>query len=413
MKRLRQWLAGMLACLMLCSMIPADVVKAELITEDGYEYFLTQDGYLKNAWKTINSRRCYFDADGHMVKNTTLTINGIRYKFDKNGYMKAGRRVTKKGTRYQLASGKYLKSAWKKIKGSRYYFNKKGYMVTNAWVGKYYLTESGKMASGTWIGSKFVDASGKKVTSGSISISSPSAILIEKDTGKVIYKKNAGTKRSNASTTKIMTAILALENCELDEKVTFSSFAASQEAVKLYANAGEQFYLKDLMYALLLPSYNDVAVAIAEHVSGSQKAFAKQMNAKAKEIGCKNTTFVTASGLDEKNHGTTAADLAKIARYALKNAAFRKIIKKQSYSFTSTSSGRQFWVTTTDEFLTSMKGALGVKTGYTSKAGYCFVGALKYKGKTYISVVLGASTSDARWADTRKLMKFAKKNVKF
>ena len=412
MKRLKRCLAGILACLMICSIIPSEVAEAKLVTKDGYEYFTTEDGYLVNEWKSINSRLCYFDADGHRVKDTTLTIDGVEYTFNKNGYMKAGFRVTKKGTRYQSADGEYVKKAWKKVSGDWYYFNKKGYMVTKSWVGDYYLTKSGKMAYGTWIGKKFVDATGKKVTSSSLAISSPSAILIEMDTGKIIYQKNANTKRSNASTTKMMTAILALENCNLDEIVTFSSFAAGQEAVKLYVNAGEQFYLKDLMYALLLPSYNDVATAIAEHVAGSQKAFAKLMNAKAKELGCKNTTFVTANGLDEGSHGSTAADLAKIASYALKNKTFRKIVKKQSYSFKSTSSGRKFKVTTTDEFLNTMKGAIGVKTGYTRKAGFCFVGALKSNGKTYISVVLGASSSEARWADTKKLMKFAKKNVK-
>ena len=142
--------------------------------------------------------------------------------------------------------------------------------------------------------------------------------MINADTGKVIYSKNADVPHANASTTKIMTCILALENCKLNEKVKFSPYAASIEASKLYANAGEVFYLRDLLYSLMLPSHNDTAVAIAEHVSGSADKFVKLMNKKAAEIGCTNTHFATPNGLDAGyNHYTTASDLAKIARYAL------------------------------------------------------------------------------------------------
>lgn len=402
-----RWFLVLLSWLLLPSM----AAKAGLVKKGGYEYYKTEDNYLTNAWKKIGSKRCYFDAKGHRVKDQSITIKGIKYKFDEEGFMKPGLRKTSKGLRYQKAGGSYLKQKWQKVKGTWYYFNKKGYAAKKKWIGSYYVDKDGKMLTSTWVGSKFVDTSGKKVTSGALSLSSPSAILIDADTGKVIFQKNARVKRANASTTKIMTAILALEEGNMDDIVTFSTYAAGQEAVKLYANPGEQFRLGDLMYALLLPSYNDVATAIGEHIGGSASGFAKLMNKKAKELGCKNTTFVTASGLDEGNHGTTAADLAKMARYAFQKKKFRQIVRTSSYSFASTSSGRGFTVYTTNRFLGNMSGAAGMKTGYTSKAGHCFVGALNSNGKTYISVVLGAPTGDARWNDTYKLMNFAKQNL--
>lgn len=385
-------------------------VQAGLVKQGKYEYFETRQGYLTNSWKTIQSKRAYFDEEGRRVKGRRIAIDGVTYRFDKKGFLKPGLRETPRGKRYQRADGTYLKNKWKKVGKDKYFFNKKGYAATSKWVGSCYVGEDGKMAASTWVGKKFVDASGRKVTKSTLSLSSPSAILVDYKTGKILYQKNANVKRANASTTKIMTAILALEKGNMEDIVTFSRHAAAQEAVKLYANPGEQFRLGDLMYAMLLPSYNDVATAIGEHIGGSPSGFAAMMNKKAKELGCKNTTFVTASGLDEGNHGTTASDLAKMARYAFSKKDFRKIVKTRSYQFSSASSGRSFSVQTTDSFLGSMPGAAGIKTGFTSKAGHCFVGALKHKGKTYLSVVLGAPTSSARWSDTRKLMEFAMKN---
>ena len=172
-----------------------------------------------------------------------------------------------------------------------------------------------------------------------------------------------------------MTCILALENCKLNEKVKFSPYAASIEASKLYANAGEIFYLRDLLYSLMLPSHNDTAVAIAEHVSGSADKFVKLMNKKSAEIGCTNTHFATPNGLDAGyNHYTTASDLAKIARYALRNQTFRSLIRTGSYSFSSLNTGRRFYVNTTNALLGNVPGVQGMKTGFTNKAKYCFIG---------------------------------------
>mgnify|MGYP000756719498 FL=1 len=206
-----------------------------------------------------------------------------------------------------------------------------------------------------------------------------------------------------------MTCILALENCKLNEKVKFSPYAASIEPSKLYANAGEIFYLKDLLYSLMLSSHNDTAVAIAEHVSGSTAKFVKLMNKKAAKIGCTNTHFATPNGLDAGyNHYTTASDLAKIAQYAIKKPMFRKLVSTGYYSFSNLNTGRSYSIGTTNALLGNVPGVQGMKTGYTNKAGYCFVG-LSYsaRGNTYISVVLGADSSSARWQDSRTLLTYA------
>ena len=241
------------------------------------------------------------------------------------------------------------------------------------------------------------------------SLSSDCALLMNADTGQIIYGKNENVAHANASTTKIMTCILALENCKLNEKVKFSPYAASIEPSKLYANAGEIFYLKDLLYSLMLPSHNDTAVAIAEHVSGSTAKFVKLMNKKAAEIGCTNTHFATPNGLDAGyNHYTTASDLAKIAQYAIKKPMFRKLVSTGYYSFSNLNTGRSYSIGTTNALLGNVPGVQGMKTGYTNKAGYCFVG-LSYsaRGNTYISVVLGADSSSARWQDSRTLLTYA------
>ncbi len=348
-----------------------------------------------------------------------------------------------KGKTYYIGSSGQRKYGWQDINGKTYYFGKKseGYMYAKKWVkegkARYYLTKSGARASG-WktIGGKtyyfsrktgkacrskktidgtayyFDSKTGALLYSGAnlSNISSDCAVLINADTGEVLYDKNGDTKHANASTTKILTCILALENSSLKDKVKFSAKAANEEPTKLSVSKGEKFYMEDLLYAMMLPSANDAAVAVAEHISGSTSAFAKLMNKKAKQIGCTSTHFVTPNGLDKgKNHYTTAQDLAKIAAYAYQNSTFRKIIKTKSYSFKNLS-GKSYKVKTSNELLGSMAGVKGMKTGYTKKAGYCFVGVIKSKkGNTYISVTLGASSGKKRWADAKTLLKYAYK----
>lgn len=251
-------------------------------------------------------------------------------------------------------------------------------------------------------------------------LSSTACCIIEKDSGQILYEKDSSKKLPMASTTKIMTCILALENGKPDDVVKVSSYAASMPKVKLYMHSGDSFRLGDLLYSLMLESHNDTAVAIAEHIGGSVKGFAKLMNRKASELSCSNTSFVTPNGLDSKDHYTTAYELCKIAAYALKNENFKKIIATPSYSFSNIDGSKQYNVSNKDAFLSQYNGAIGVKTGFTGKAGYCFCGAAKRDNTTLISSVLGCGwppNKTYKWKDTKKLMdygfnNFAKVNFK-
>ncbi len=264
-----------------------------------------------------------------------------------------------------------------------------------------------------------------------------SACLMDADSGRVLYGKNVDEVRAMASTTKIMTLIIALEYGNAEDTVTISPYAASMPDVQLNVRAGEQYRLGDLCYAMMLESYNDIAAAIAEHIGmayadidindtekrsidDSRKcvsAFAGLMNDKARELGCENTYFITPNGLDAEDengkHSTTARELALIASYAVKKDDFNAITGTKQYSFGEINGKRSCNVYNKDAFLDQMSGAFGIKTGFTGNAGYCFVGALKSDGRTFISVVLGSGWPSARtykWKDTRKLMEYGINN---
>ncbi|MBE5962894.1 MAG: D-alanyl-D-alanine carboxypeptidase [Lachnospiraceae bacterium] len=249
-----------------------------------------------------------------------------------------------------------------------------------------------------------------------LTLSAVSACLMDADNGRVLYEKDGYSEKAMASTTKIMTLIVILENAQLDDIVTVSSNASKQPDVQLNIITGEQYRLGDLVYSLMLESHNDVAVALAEHVGGSVETFCNMMTEKARAIGALHTQFKTPNGLDAEGHYTTASDLALISCYALKNQKFREIITQQTYEFKELTKGRSFTVNNKNRFLYLMKGAIGIKTGYTSKAGYCFVGALESEGRTYVSVVLGSGWpphKQYKWADTQKLMNYGMQNFTF
>ena len=234
------------------------------------------------------------------------------------------------------------------------------------------------------------------------------------DSGRVLYQKSGNTPRPNASTTKVMTCILALENGKGDDYVKVSANAVSQPEVRLGLSIGEQYYLEDLLYSLMLQSHNDSAVAIAECIGGSVDNFSAMMNAKAKEIGCKNTHFVTPNGLDAENsggtHHTTAEDLALIMRYAIHNDVFLKITQTEEYSFSDLSKKRHFSVHNTNALLHMTDGVLAGKTGYTGDAGYCYVGALRRDKRTFIVALLACgwpNNKSYKWSDMRTLMTYA------
>lgn len=239
-----------------------------------------------------------------------------------------------------------------------------------------------------------------------------SAALMDASSGRVLFSKDGDKEMAMASTTKIMTCMIILEHAKMDDIVMFSSNAAKQPDVQLNGLEGEQYYVKDLLYALMLESYNDVAVALAEHVGGSVEGFANMMNQKATELDCKHTHFVTPNGLDADTHYATAEELCKIAAYAIKNEEFLKITNTTSYTFSEIKNGRTFTVSNKDQFLNLYEGAIGVKTGFTNDAGYCFVGAVDKGNKVMISAVLGCGwppNKTYKWSDTIKLMDYGNK----
>lgn len=247
------------------------------------------------------------------------------------------------------------------------------------------------------------------------------AVLMDADSGRILYTKNGTDALANASTTKILTCILALEYSQPDAVVEASSRAASAPKVHLGMRAGQRFYMLDMLHALMLESFNDCAVVIAEHIAGSVEDFAGLMNQKAKEIGCKDTYFITPNGLDgtDKNgfHHTTASDLALLMRYCVmqsdKKEEFRAITATRSYSFCEISSGRAYTVTNRNAFLDMMSGAFSGKTGFTGNAGYCYVGALTRDDRTYIVALLACGWPNNRtykWADSKKLMQYGVDN---
>lgn len=246
-----------------------------------------------------------------------------------------------------------------------------------------------------------------------IQLNALSAALVDADSGRVLYEKDGYERKAMASTTKIMTCIIALENSNPEDIVTVSKYASTMPDVQLNIREGEQYYMGDMLYALMLESCNDVAVAIAEHVGGSPEGFASMMNQKAKELGCNDTNFVTSNGLDADGHYTTAVEIALISAYAIKNPDFIKITNQPNWNFSELTKSRGFMVSNKDKFLYMYDGAIGVKTGFTNNAGYCFVGAVKQDGSTYISSVLGSGWPPHRnykWKDTSTLMDYGVNN---
>ncbi len=263
-----------------------------------------------------------------------------------------------------------------------------------------------------YIGKDFSITSQGKTPS---AVHAKSYCLMDANSNRVLCGKEENKKMPMASTTKIMTCILALEYGDLDSEVKVSSYAASMPDVQLNMRSGDSFYLRDLLYSLMLESHNDTAVAIAEHIGKTVEGFAELMNKKAAELGCTNTNFVTPNGLDHKDHYTTAKELCMIAAYAVRNKDFLKIIQTKSHQFSNCKGNHSYTVRNHDAFLTNYSGAIGIKTGFTGKAGYCFCGAAKRNGQTLISSVLASGwppNKSFKWADTKKLMNYGFSNFK-
>ena len=251
-----------------------------------------------------------------------------------------------------------------------------------------------------------------------------SAVLMDADSGRILFGKEEDKRRPMASTTKIMTCILALEHMEEGQTVEASAYAARQPQVHLGVRKGEQYYIRDILYSLMLESHNDSAVIVAEGIAGTVEKFAVMMNEKAEEIGCRDTHFVTPNGLDGKDeggvHSTTAADLARIMKYCImespKKEEFLEITRTGSWQFSNLDGNRSFSCNNHNAFLGMMEGALSGKTGFTADAGYCYVGALKRDGKTFIVALLACgwpNNKTYKWKDTRKLMEYGIANYQY
>lgn len=252
------------------------------------------------------------------------------------------------------------------------------------------------------------------------------AVLMDADSGRVLYGKNETEVLPMASTTKIMTCILALEYGNPDDIVEVSDYAASMPMVKLYMKPGEKYRLGDLLYSLMLESHNDSAVAIAEAIGGSVEEFAAMMNQKARDIGCYDTYFITPNGLDAvvndtgKTHSTTARDLAKIMAYCVMDSKakddFLTITQAREYDFNDVDGLRSFHCSNHNSFLSMMEEALSGKTGFTNKAGYCYVGAVESEGRTFTVALLACGWPNHRtykWSDMKKLADYGMANYQY
>ena len=234
------------------------------------------------------------------------------------------------------------------------------------------------------------------------------ALIYDRASGQILYEKNGEKQTPMASTTKIMTAIVVLENADLTETVTINSKAAGIGGSRLGLKKNDKITVNDLLYGLMLRSGNDAAVALAIHVGGSVKGFASMMNEKAKELGLTNSHFVVPHGLDNEGHFTTAYELAKMADYALKIDKFREIVSTKLTTINI--NGYPKAINNTNQLLGSISGVYGVKTGFTNGAGRCLVTACERENLDIITVIIGADTTKIRTADTIKLIEYASKN---
>lgn len=239
-----------------------------------------------------------------------------------------------------------------------------------------------------------------------IDTSAECACVILADTGEIIYEKNAQQTHQIASTTKIMTGLLAIESEKLTETVTVSANAASAEGSSIYIEQGDELTLEELVFGMLLNSGNDAACAVAEHLGGSVEDFARDMTDRARELGAVNTSFKNPSGLDADGHYSTAYDMAVLTSYALQNEKFREIVSTKNAQIDV--GGAVCYLKNHNKLLWSYEGCIGVKTGYTKSTGRCLVSAAERDGVTLVAVTLGAPDD---WNDHKKMLDFGFSNT--
>lgn len=240
--------------------------------------------------------------------------------------------------------------------------------------------------------------------SGEPSVSAKSAVLIECSSGKAVFEKNAHARMPMASTTKIMTALVVIENALLTDTVKIPREACGIEGSSIYLREGEEFTVEELLYALLLASANDAATALALHISGSVEAFADRMNELARDLCLKDTHFTNPHGLHDADHYTTAYELAIIARAAAENDTFRKITSTQKTVIRRDSKESARLLTNHNKLLRSYDGCFGIKTGFTKTSGRCLVSGAERDGMSFIAVTLNAPDD---WNDHKNLLNAA------
>ena len=239
-------------------------------------------------------------------------------------------------------------------------------------------------------------------------VNSRACVVIDRKTNSVLFGKNENSKKKMASTTKIMTATIIIEKCNLTDTIEISKKAAGTGGSRLGLKTGDKITVLDLLYGLMLRSGNDAAVALAEYAGGDINGFAELMNAKALELGLTNTHFETPHGLDSNEHYTTAYELALLSNYALNNPTFAKIVGTKNYTITINGSPKD--LSNTNELLGNMEGVYGIKTGFTNGANRCLVTACKKNNMDIICVVLGADTKKFRTIDSIKLINYVFNN---
>lgn len=260
------------------------------------------------------------------------------------------------------------------------------------------------------IADDFIEPDTEEISTSSVATSeepeiySRRAIVLERNSKAVLYEKNSNEQCKMASTTKVMTCILILENCDLSATATISPVSAATPGSRLGLHTNDSILVEHLLYGLMLCSGNDAAVALAEFCSGSVEEFAVLMNQKAKELGLVSTSFATPHGLDNDNHFTTASDFARLTDYALNNPLFVQIVGTQF--FTVSINGIPKSIHNTNALLGSIPGVYGVKTGFTSQAGRCLISATKRDNLDIIVIVFGADTTKIRTADSIALINY-------
>lgn len=259
------------------------------------------------------------------------------------------------------------------------------------------------------------ETQGQEGQSGSLALSSPSALLMEASTGQVIYEQNADEQRSPASITKIMTLLLIFEELEkgnltMDEEVTTSAYAKSMGGSQVFLEEGEKQTVETMIKCIVVASGNDAAVAMAEHIAGTESEFVARMNARAAELGMENTKFEDCCGLtDSAGHYTSARDVAIVSRELIQR--FPKVLEYSSIwmediTHVTAQGTKPFTLTNTNKLISSYDGCVGLKTGSTSVAKYCVSAVAQRDGITLIAVVMGAPDHKVRFADASAMLNY-------